>query len=273
VSQSTLMRSLSNREARLLSALAAAGQHVFTIDEARQITDVNGADVARLLYRLAAKHWVQRLERGKYRLIPLEAGPEAHWAEHEFLIAAALVEPYYLAYATALHYYGYSERQPRPVWIATTRRKRPVTVEGITYRFVTLSERKFFGHTAVQLLDRPVQIAEREKAIVDGFDHPQYCGGVIEPAKGLWFGSDELDLARLVGYSQRLGNRTAMRRLGFWLERLEVGPPTLLEELEAARDRNYARLDPAGPDEGPRDARWRLIVNVPDRQLLEWREH
>ncbi len=273
MSQPTLIRSLSDREARLLSALAAAGQHIFTIEEARQTADVNGADVARLLYRLTAKRWVQRLERGKYRLIPLEAGPEAHWAEHEFLIAAALVQPYYLAYATALHYYGYSERQPRPVWIATTRRKRPVTVEGITYRFVTLSEHKFFGYTTVQLLDRSVQVAEREKAIADGFDHPEYCGGVIEPAKGLWFGSDELDLARLVEYSQRLGNRTATRRLGFWLECLEIGAPALLQELEAFRDRNYAHLDPGGPDEGPRDPRWRLIVNVPERQLLEWQEH
>jgi predicted transcriptional regulator of viral defense system len=257
----------------LLSALAAAGRRVFTTEEARQTAGVKGADVTRLLHRLAAKRWVQRLERGKYRIIPLEAGPEAHWAEHEFLIAAAFIQPYYVAYATALHYYGYSERQPRPVWIATTRRKRPLTVEGVTYRFVTLSDYKFFGHTTVQLLDRPVHVAEREKAIADGFDHPEYCGGVIEAAKGLWFGSDELDFARLVEYSQRLGNRAAMCRLGFWLERLAVGDPTLLQELEAFRNRNYARLDPGGPGEGPKDARWRLIVNVPERQLLEWREH
>jgi len=86
-----------------------------------------------------------------------------------------------------------------------------VTIEGLTYRFVTLSEHKFFGHTTIQLLNSPVRIAEREKAIVDGFDHPE--------------------------------------------------------------DRNYAPLDPRGPHEGVRDARWRLIVNIPERQLLEWREH
>jgi predicted transcriptional regulator of viral defense system len=159
------------------------------------------------------------------------------------------------------------------VWIATTHRKRLVTVEGITYRFVTLSQPKFFGYTTVQLLDRSVQVAECEKAIADGFDHPEYCGGAIKPAKRLWFGRDELELARLVEYSQRLGNRTAMRRLGFWLERLEIGGPAVRRKLEAPGDRNYARLDPGGLDEGPRDARWRLIVNVPERQLLEWREH
>jgi len=273
VSQPILARSLSDREARLLSALAAAGRTVFTIEEARQTSCANAAEVAGLLYRLAAKRWVQRLERGKYRLIPLEAGPEAHWAEHEYLVAAALVRPYYLGYATALNYYGYSERQPRPIWIVTTRRKRPVTIEGVTYRFVTLSEHKFFGYTTIQLLDSPVRIAKPEKAIVDGFDHPEYCGGVTEPAKGLWFGSDELDLDRLVEYSQRLGNRTAMRRLGFWLERLEMAHEGLSLRLEAPKDRNYALLDPRGSNEGVRDARWRLIVNIPERQLLEWREH
>jgi predicted transcriptional regulator of viral defense system len=256
-----------------LSQLAAAERHIFTIAEARAALGGNGAQAASLLHRLAAKRWVQRLERGKYRLIPLEAGPEAHWAEHEYLVVAALVQPYYLAYATALNYYGYSERQPRPVWVATTRRKRPVTIEGHTYRFVTLSQHKFFGYTTVTLLDRPVQIAEREKAIADGFDHPEYCGGVIEPAKGLWLGSDELNPGRLVTYSQRLGNRAAMRRLGFWLEQLQVGDEVLLRELASPGDRNYVCLDPAGRNEGPLNARWRLIVNVPERQLLEWQEH
>lgn len=273
MSQSTLVRSLSAHESRLLSALAAAGMSTFTIDQARQASGIDGPDIARLLYRLSAKRWVQRLERGKYRLIPLDAGPEAHWAEHEYLTAAALVHPYYLAYGSALHYYGYVERQPRPVWIATTRRKRQATVDGVTYRFVTMNERKFFGYTAVQLLDRPVHIAEREKAIADGFDHPEYCGGVIEPAKGLWFGSDELDLTRLVDYGRRLGNRTALRRLGFWLQQLEMGDEAILQQLETPHDRNYAPLDPAGPDEGSTDRRWRVVVNIPERQLLEWREH
>jgi len=273
VPQHALVRSLSEREARLLSTLAATGQTIFSSEEARQAIGSNGAEVARLLYRLTTKRWVQRLERGKYRLIPLEAGPEAHWAEHEYLVAAALVQPYYLAYATALNYYGYSERQSRPVWIATTQRKRPVTIEGNTYRCVTLSQHKFFGYIAVKLLDNQVQVAEREKAIADGFDHPEYCGGVLEPAKGLWFGSDELDLARLVTYSQRLGNRAAMRRLGFWLERLQIGDQALLQELGLCIDRNYACLDPSGPDEGPRDSHWRLIINVPERQLLEWQEY
>jgi predicted transcriptional regulator of viral defense system len=267
------IRTLGERESRVLSTLAALGCTTFTVKDAYTALQLNGDEVNRTLQRLVAKQWLRRLERGKYQIIPLEAGPAAHWAEHEYLVAATLIQPYYLAFATALHYYGYSERLARPIWIVTTRRKRPATVGDNTYRFITVNARKFFGYTTVTLLDAPVHIAEREKAIADGFDHPTYCGGALEPAKGLWFGSDELDLMRLVDYSRRLGNLAAMRRLGFWLERFGMGAATLLERLNTPADRNYHLLDPDGPPNGPRDATWRLIINVPERQLLEWREH
>ena len=58
MSQPVLVRSLSDGEARLLSALAAAGRTIFTIAEARQTYDGNGADVARLLHRLSARRQV-----------------------------------------------------------------------------------------------------------------------------------------------------------------------------------------------------------------------
>ncbi len=150
MAQPTLPRSLSEREARLLSQLSATGQRIFTIQDAHAILDEEEGGARKLLHRLCAKRWVERLERGKYLIIPLEAGPEGDWAAHEYLVAASLVAPYYLAYGTALNYYGYTERLPRPIWVATTKRKRSLTIEGVEYRFVALVERKFFGHTAIE---------------------------------------------------------------------------------------------------------------------------
>ena len=132
-------RGLSDREARLLRSLASSGRDLFTASEAQQKLGADAPYAAIILHRLVAKGWLQRIERGRYRLIPLEAGPEAQWAEHEFRIAATLVTPYYLAYATALAYYGYTERALNPIWIATTRAPRPLTLDGVTYRFVSLA--------------------------------------------------------------------------------------------------------------------------------------
>ena len=266
-------RTLSEQESLLLSSLSAAGKTVFTIEEARRALESEELDVRKLLHRLSRKRWIKRLERGTYVIIPLAAGPEAEWAEHEYIIGAFLVKPYYLAYATALHYHGYSERRPDPILIATTRRKSPVTVDGLSYRFVTLTPHKFFGYQTISLLGEDIHMAEPEKAIADGFDHPELAGGVLEPAKGLWFGSQELDWEKLVSCTLRLKNHAAGRRLGFWMELLGLGNDDLLSRLENGRGHSYARLEPSGPPEGPRNARWRMILNVPERQLMEWREH
>lgn len=266
-------RTLSERESYLLSSLSAAGRTVFTVRDARAILEESDAGVRKILHRLHRKRWVRRLERGTYLILPLAAGPEPRWAEHEYLIASSLVEPCYLAYATALSYYGYTERPLSPVIIATTRRKRPVTIDGVTYRFVTQPPHKFFGYTSISLMDSTIWVAEREKAIVDGLDRPDLVGGVLEAAKGLWFGSGELDWERLVTYALRLESLAAARRLGFWLELLGLADDRLLSRLKVGRGHSYARLEPAGPERGPRNPRWRLIVNVPEHQLLEWREH
>lgn len=266
-------RTLSRQESRLLSTLSADGRSVFTVDDACAVLDLGRSTIRKVLFRLHQKGWIRRLQRGKYLIIPLAAGPEAQWAEHEYLIAASLVAPYYLAYATALHYYGYSERPLTTLMVATLRRKRAVTVGDLTCRFVTVPAHKFFGYAPISLLDSTVQMAEREKAAADGFDRPELVGGILEAAKGLWFGSQELDWAKLIAYVLRLQDQVAARRLGFWLELLALGDERSLSLLDGGGGHSYARLDPSGTNDGPRNARWRLIVNIPERQLLEWREH
>lgn len=272
-SQISVSRTLGDQESRLLTSLSAAGQTIFTIEDARAFLGADDAQARKLLHRLNRKQWVRRLERGKYLILPLAAGPKAQWAEHEYFIASSLVKPYYLAYATALHYYGYTERPPDQVIIATIKRKQSLTIDNLTYRFVTLAPQKFFGFAPIVLGENTIQMAEREKAICDGFDHPELVGGVIEAAKGLYFGADELDWDKVVRYTFRLGNQVAARRLGFWLELLVLADEALLTRLADGAGHSYSNLEPGGIAKGPRNTRWRLIVNVPEEQLLEWREH
>jgi len=266
-------RTLSERESYLLSSLSAAGFTAFSIEDARQVATIEDAALRKLLHRLSHKGWLKSLERGKYLIIPLAAGPAGQWAEHEYLIAAALTSPYYLAYATALHYYGYSDLPLDPVTIAVTRPKRPVVIDGLTYRFVRVKQPEFFGYEPISIAGGTVQMAEREKAVVDAFSRPDLVKGVLEAAKGVYYGRTELDLEKVIAYSLRLSNKTASRRLGFWLELLGVGDDSMWSQLEDDRGHSYARLEPAGITDGAYNTRWRLIVNIPDRQLLEWREH
>jgi predicted transcriptional regulator of viral defense system len=271
VTQTT--KTLGGQGAQLLSALSVAGKTVFTIEEARQLVSADSTQVRQLLYRLEGRGWVQRLERGKYLILPLAAGLNGTYTAHEFLIAGTLVSPYAIAYGTALRYYGYSDLISRTIYVATTRRKRPLTLHGLTYHFVAVSLTRFFGIAQVPLEGQRIHITDREKTIVDCLTHPPYAGGIIEAAKGLWFGDEEIDLERLVGYADQNGSKAAMQRLGFWLEQLELGDEALLRRVETGCSQSYARLETPGPATGRRDRRWRIIVNIAEDTLLEWREH
>jgi predicted transcriptional regulator of viral defense system len=267
------IKTLGSQGARLLAALSVAGKTVFTVDEAYLLLDDDRVRVRQLLYRLEKRGWVQRLERGKYLILPLAAGLEGNYAAHEFVIASRLVSPYAIAFGTALRHYGYSDRLSRTVYVATTRRKQALALHGLNYRFVTVAPARFFGIAQVPLEGQRVHITDREKTIVDCLTHPVYAGGVVEAAKGLWFGSAELDLVRVADYAERNGSKAALQRLGFWLEQLELGDKALLARIEARCGQSYARLEVPGPVNGRRDRRWRIVVNVAQDTLLEWREH
>lgn len=265
-------RRLSATDALLLSTLAEQGQNVFTSRAAAEILDQPTAAVRKRLHRLTQQRWLLRLEKGKYLIVPLSAGPEARFTENELLIASQLIEPYYIAYRTAMSYYGYTEQPSRTVYIAALKRKSAITFHGLTYRFVALRAHKFFGQSRVWIGEHPVTISDRDKTIVDGLDHPEYTGGIVEISKALWRGRAELDFERIIDYGLRMRNRAIVKRLGFLLEYLDLGTTTNFETLQRHLSAGYAQLDPLSPKHGRHNARWRVLVNLPEHELIGWRE-
>jgi predicted transcriptional regulator of viral defense system len=197
---------------------------------------------------------------------------EGHHTENELIIASHLISPYYISYWTALSYYSYTDQPSHTIYIATTKQKRPVTIHGLTYRFIQLQRQKFFGHTQVWIGEKKVSIAEKEKAIVDTLDHPELSGGIVQVVKGLWRGREELDLDKLVADALRMNNRAIVKRLGYLLQRLGLGTEQHFAKLEKKLSTGYAVLDPLSPRQGRHDARWRVLVNVADDELLNWKE-
>ena len=265
-------KALSLTEQKLLKTLSGRGQDLFTTRDAEQVLDKPNPSVRKLLHGLVKSRWLRRLEKGKYLIVPLSAGEDAHYTANELVIAAHLIMPYYVSYWTALSHYAYTEQPTRTVYIATPKRRKPLEWRGVTYRFVTLAQHKFFGHARVWIGDQAVEIATREKTLVDGLDHPEFCGGIVQVARGLWRGRDETDLAKVCDDARRMKNRAIVKRLGYLLERLDLGSVDLRASLAAQRSKGYTVLDPLSPREGKHNARWRLLVNLSDADLLSWKE-
>jgi predicted transcriptional regulator of viral defense system len=118
-----MIKSLSKQEYDLLSTFAIKNRKVITVDDVKGSFNFTDGKIRVMLHRLERKGWLERIEKGKYLIVPLE-GREG-WAEHPFIPISKLVTNYYVSYRTALAYYGFTEQMPFYVFDATIERKSP----------------------------------------------------------------------------------------------------------------------------------------------------
>lgn len=259
-------KGLGKKSAFLLSALAEQGKNLFTVDKAISILNENKLSVTKLLHDLVKNGWLNRISKGKYLILPLEAGTELKYTEHEFVLASILTSNYYISYWSALNYYGLTEQVPKTVFIATPKQRSEKKALGITFKFVTLNNHKFFGFKMVQINNHPVNIAEKEKVIIDCLDQLRYCGGIVEVIKAIDEAKEELDFTKLITYAKKMKNSAIINRLGYILELLEV-------KAEVKPGKYYVLLDPINKKKGTYCKKWKIIENIPKEELLSWREH
>ncbi len=259
-----IKQGLSRREALALTRLASQNRTIITINDIQDAIDVPYDDAKKIANNLVHKTWLDRLKSGTYLIVPLAAGETGEYTEHEFVIASHLADPMYISYWTALNYHGLTEQVPLTVFAATTDQVPDREIHGVTYTFVTLTAAKFFGYDSVAVNAQQVSVASVEKTLVDCADHPEYCGGIGELAKGV--AAADLDQATLTEYLLRLGNGAAIKRIVYLADLLDV-ELAQRDELVAAFTSGYSKLDPTRGDEGRHVSEYRLLVNVSEDEI------
>lgn len=264
---------LGDKENRLLLTLEADKMVVFTFKDAQKILKTSIPSVKNILMDLTRKRCIQRIERGKYLLVPARAGYEKYWAEYPWVIVPRLIDVYYVGFWTAMNYWGMTEQIPYTVFVATTKRKRDVKFGNQKYEFVTLSKKKFFGFVEEKAgKTETFNISSKEKTIVDALMLPQYCGGMPEAAKAMWNARDDVDWLTVLDMSRRVGISVVLRRLGYLLNILEI-EPNIANGLKNTF-KGYHFFDPNALKERiDYSKEYGLIINRPKNHLLDWREH
>ena len=246
----------------MIDKLAAEG-NVFTFQDAQRILPTSYSVTKMILSRLEKNGYIERIEKGKYMIIPLGA-KKGEYTLDEFVIGSFLVEPHCISYWSALHFYGMTEQIPNTVFIQTTSRKKNSSLEifGVDYRVIRVKPEKFFGIRKEWVDENEINITGREKTIVDCLDKPHNCGGIVEVAKALK--TEDYDRVKLANYAEKMGNTGVIRRLGYLSDLLEIHIP-----VERVGTRNYLYLDPTMPKKGERSSKWRLVVNLDHKVLGE----
>lgn len=266
------LKSLGDTEARLLSSLAAQGKSVFTLPEAQEAAGVSDYAIRLMLSGLVKKKWLIRLTKGKYLIIPLEAGEEGEHTENWFVIARHLIEPklYYLSHYSALDIHEMLTQPALTVFISSPIRRIPKKILGATFRFVYTKPEDLWGlEDSWVTPSQQVKTSDLERTIIDCLDRPDLCGGISEIAKGIWTKRNEIDYEKLIDYALKYGRKSVIKRLGFILETYSLGSKGTSLRLKKKLTSSYTLLDPSLPASGKFKSAWKVRANIEPEELID----
>lgn len=260
----------------LVRRLSDEGDRLFTTARARELAPEVGIShgyLVEALHHLAKAGWIVRLRRGLYAI---SSSREGTVPAHEFEIAMALVRPAAISYWSALHHHGLTDQTPHTVFVLTTTEASPPRVRGkarrsspgypvgrVVYRFIQVRPERFFGVQDVWVGEARVSVTDPERTLLDGLSAPGYCGDFAEVLHAFEVRGHGIDVEKAASYALRLDAAVA-KRLGWVLESLGIGGEGIarLSDLPVT---GYSKLDPTGPDTGPRNRRWMIRENLPGR--------
>lgn len=260
-------------ESKLLLTLEGDGTSVFTTDDAKDILKTTDSSVWHILNRLVRKNRIERIERGRYLLIPAVAGMDGYWSEYPWVIVPRLVDSYYVGFWTAMNFWDMTEQIPYTVFVATTKRKQNMEYCGQRFEFVTLAEKKFFGFVEEKSGGRdPFNVSSEEKTIVDGLMHSEYCGGMVEVTKAMWNARKSVDWQTVLEMAERVEIDVVLRRLGYLLSVLDIEKDISAKVRKRIKPgpRQYLDSMRGRTEEIEIHREYGLTVNIMKDELLAW---
>lgn len=236
---------LGEKEIELLSTIEREKKMEFVMEDAAAILPTTSRQVIRnMLSNLARKGRIKRIKKGSYLLVPFR---QKGRAEHSLALAPLLGKEYYVGFWSALSFWSMTEQLPLTVFIAVRTPKKERVFENTKFKFVTLSERYFFGYETVTVMNVPVSVSSREKTVLDCLLHPQHCGGIGEAAKAIKEHASDLNWQIMGDCLLKMGNSAVERRLRYCLNYL--GLKKYLRLLGEKTFVGFRFLDPSAQKE------------------------
>jgi len=254
-------------------SLEEAGEDDVSLDTIERFARVRRGFARKLAHGLVAKGWLQRVGRGRYLLNPSGYGPDAVPETDPLRLGRRLVQPYYFGYATAAELWGFLLQPGRTYYLVTTTRS-DVRVPGPShFRLVRVAPARFFGVASITRRGEALRLSDPERTVLDCLDRPELAGGMPGAVQVLARAKSRLSWARLATYLARLGNRSLSVRCGYLADHVRPSLPVPRGWRERFLPRATDPWVPLGPPgtygrRGPRDPTWRVVRNVPERELF-----
>ncbi len=258
-------RGISQQNRVLLEQLHRAGPGPFDVADATSLWGMEHVAAGRRMRMLAARGWLARSGPGLYLPVPLDAARSGEWTEDPWLTVAKLFPDGYIGGWTACEHWGLTDQVFRELFVfSPTRLSRDLEVGGTPVKVKLVRPGRLFGIRTAWRRSVRVRVSDPTRTLVDLLDDPSVGGGIRHVADIVdsYLSGSHRDDDLLLEYSERLGNRTVFKRLGYLIETLGLTAPDLASACRTRMSAGVTLLDPSQGTHGPIVSRWRLRINA-----------
>lgn len=249
----------------LIDRFVAQGRVTFTTDEAVEALGVSRTAALAVLRRLKQKGAVADPYRGFHVIVPPPHRRLGCRPAEQFLpdLMEHLGVPYYGALLTAARYHGAGHQAPMVFQAMEASDRRGIECGQVRIDFVARHDMADTPVVTRNTETGVLRLSSPEATAVEVVGYPHHCGYLDNVATVLGELAGSLDGAALAAEAERAPT-SWVQRLGFLLG--EVGASALADAVLpvlASREVFPVALAPWEEMKGaPRDARWRVAVNV-----------
>lgn len=154
-------KGLSDREIKIISYLELEGKRFFLRKDIEQFFK-SEKDLAFYIYKLKQKSRIERVNKEKYYLIPIQA--YRGWSEHPFVVADEIfnAKGYYIGGKAAANFWGLIDQLPTVIDIFSTKKQGTKNILGSTFKFRRV--RKLVKAVKRKIKDHAFWIASKEES-------------------------------------------------------------------------------------------------------------
>lgn len=269
-------RTLSQNEAKVVLDLEWRNQKTVTLAELREALGASEGYTRKLAHGLVKKGWLERLRPGLFQLIPADRGREGVADTNPLAAGSVLISPYFYSFGTACTHHGLTEQVFSEVYLACQEDRRPETIRGKRYVFVQIPKRRFFGFQEITVLGHAVQMATRERALLDAIDRPRYAGGIGEVSRIVHRAARKISWDPLLELASSWGSSALVQRLGYFMDLHQNHMPdearAALVELVLPRSKIQLGSRSRWGTSGKLVQPWNVVGNVPRDVLVSKEE-
>lgn len=212
-----------------------------------------------LVENLYQKKLLNRIERGKY------TRPQFN---DSYVLGSFISSGGVVAYWSALHLHGLTDRFPNKLFIKTVARKRNSSLFGTAVQFVSVQSRKNIGIIHNGYGDNAYPLTNVEATLVDCFDQPRYAGDWPDLIRAFY--RAKLNANQLIEYATIYNNASVTRRMGYLAALFEKKDlKSFIQFAQKNTGKKYVLFDTAAPETGVFNKHWMIRMNMEESAILD----